>query len=439
MTVKTETDSEETHDHGARNVAYSLLVFLMLINVLNIVDRQLLHSLANYIIDDLKLSNAEFGLLAGIVFTLFYSIGGIIIGALADRTHRPRLLAAGLAMWSILTAVSGKAVGFWSMFFPRLFIGVGESTATPTSLSMLADRFPQKQLGFASGFYYLGVPIGAAGSLLVGGYLAPLIGWRGCFYLLGAIGLGFAAALLFLPETPRKGAVMDAQGKHVALPFLEILKTIFSTLKKSPALVCIIAAGTIYHIAIGAAAFDQPWFVKEHGFDKAEILVKAGWIAAPGGILGSLLGGWLGDEWQKRFASGRAMFLFWTSIILLPFFVIYRMSDPDSPFFWLGIFLGFFQLGLFYGPSFATVQELAPARIRASIIAFFILNLNLLGLGIGSFGTGKTIDMLIAAGHPQPYTLALIIFTLIAALSIPLFYIAGKRFHKDKDAMAQDA
>ena len=172
---------------------YGFLVFLTLLNVMNFVDRQLLASFANFIVPDLQLTNAEFGLLTGLTFITFYVVMGLFMGMLADMVHRPRLVAVGLLLWSALTAISGAARGFWSLAVPRMFIGVGESILTPTSMSMLADRFPTARLGFAAGFYYMGVPIGVGVSLLIVGYLGPTLGWRNCFYLLGAIGLVLAA------------------------------------------------------------------------------------------------------------------------------------------------------------------------------------------------------------------------------------------------------
>ena len=144
---------------------YGFLAFLTVLNVMNFVDRQLLQSFANFIVPELGLTNTQFGLLTGFAFILFYAFMGLFMGAAADMFHRPRLVAAGLALWSVLTAVSGAARGFVSLAIPRMFIGVGESVLTPTSMSMLSDRFPASKLGFAAGAYYMGVPIGVTASI----------------------------------------------------------------------------------------------------------------------------------------------------------------------------------------------------------------------------------------------------------------------------------
>ena len=140
---------------------YTFLGLLTIINVLNFVDRSLLASFANFIVPDLGLTDTEFGTLVGLAFLFFYSIMGLFMGVLADTMNRPRLIAFGVALWSLFTIASGAARGFITMAIPRMFIGVGESILTPSAISSLSDRFPESKMGFAIGFYYMGIPIGA--------------------------------------------------------------------------------------------------------------------------------------------------------------------------------------------------------------------------------------------------------------------------------------
>jgi MFS family permease len=415
---------------------YVFLCFLTILNVMNFVDRQLLASFANFIVPDLELSNAQFGLLTGLVFITFYAVMGLFMGALADMFNRPRLVAAGLALWSILTAASGMAKGFVSLAIPRMFIGVGESVLTPTSMSMLGDRFPPSKLGFAAGFYYMGVPVGVGISLLVAGYLGPAIGWRNCFYILGAIGIGLAIIMLFVKETPRKhmdetygGVVPEKQS------FRSITRLLWKTLSTSPALALTMGGGVALHFILGAAVFEQLWFVQERGYDRATIAQLTGWVAVGGGILGNLFGGMGSDWWQDNRSSGRPMFLFWIMLLLIPINIGYRMVDPGTFLFWLGVFCGYFQLGCFYGPTFSTVQELVPPEIRSTVVAFYLLMLNLIGLGLGITLSGFVIDYMMEVNVHEPYTKTLITFTLLSASAIPLFYWAGKRFHRDRDRL----
>jgi MFS family permease len=414
--------------------SYVFLGFVTLLNVMNFVDRQLLASFANFIVPDLGLTNTQFGLLTGVVFIIFYSVMGLLMGAAADLFHRPRLIAAALALWSVLTMASGAARGFVSLAIPRALIGIGESACTPTSMSLLADRFPPRRMGFAAGIYYTGVPIGAGLSLVIAGTLGPAIGWRNCFYTLGAFGLALALVMLLVRETPRRGVGDQAvPAKPPAVG--EILVVLGRALRLSPALGLTIAGGVALHFVLGAAAFDQLWYVQERGFERAEIARLSGWIGIAGGLLGNLFGGLAGDWWQERTSHGRPMLLFWVMLVLAPVGIAYRLAAPDSPWFFIGIFAGFFQLGAFYGPTFSTVQELAPPRIRGTVVAFYILMLNLVGLGIGVTTAGIAIDLMKADGVASPYTWTLLAFTLLASLAIPLFFVAGRRFRADRDRL----
>ncbi len=415
---------------------YVFLCFLTLLNVMNFVDRQLLASFANFIVPDLNLTNAQFGLLTGLVFITFYAVMGLFMGALADMFHRPRLIAVGLALWSLLTAASGMAKGFISLAIPRTFIGVGESVLTPTSMSLMSDKFPPKKLGFAAGFYYMGVPVGVGISLMVAGYLGPAIGWRNCFYALGGLGIVLAGVMLFVKETPRKHLQNPPKnGVHEEQNFNKIVRLLWQTLSSSPALALTMAGGVALHFILGAAAFDQLWYVHERGFERAWIAQATGWIAVSAGILGNLFGGWGSDWWQNHRKSGRPMFLFWIMLLLIPINLAYRIVDPHSAMFWFGIFCGFFQLGCFYGPTFSTVQELVPPQIRSTVVAFYLLMLNLVGLALGITLSGFVIDYFIAEGIEEPYTKTLLAFTVLSATAIPLFYMAGKRFHRDRDLL----
>lgn len=431
---------EENQGASARD--YGFLMFLTLLNVMNFVDRQLLASFANWIVPDLGLTNTQFGLLTGLIFIFFYSVAGVFMGVLADRVNRTRLIAAGLALWSALTALSGMAKGFVSLAIPRLFIGVGESIMTPTAMSLLADRFPSSRLGFASGVYYMGVPIGVAMSLFVVAYLEPLLGWRGCFYALGGIGLVLAAIMFFMKETPRRHEVeaqkrqAEAEAAAVERPSVkEMLAILVAAFKRSPALLMTVLGGVAFHFVLGAATFEQLWFVQERGFDRTEIAELSGWLAFAGGIAGNLFGGAGGDIFLRKTGMGRPMFLFWIMLILTPISLYYRVVEPTSMFFLLGIFIGYFQLGCFYGPTFATVQELVPPQIRGTVVAFYILSLNFFGLGLGVTGGGIFVDWMIAESVAQPYTVTLLVFTALSLIAIPLFYFAGRRFERDREAL----
>ena len=413
--------------------AYRLLFFLTLLNLLNFVDRQLIASFSNFIVPDLGLTNAQYGFLTTIPFIVFYSVAGLFMGILADMVNRPRLIAFGVILWSVFTALTGAAKGFVSMALPRIFIGVGESILTPTSMSLLSDSFPSKRMGFAAGFYYMGVPIGVGVSLLIAGYLGESLGWRNCFYLLGGIGLALGLSALLFKDRPRKNIKEDEPQQTLSKDTtLEIVKTLYKALSTSSALRFTILAGVFYHIVLGASGFEQLWLVQERGFERSNIAQIVGWIGVFAGMAGNLIGGILSDWWQENTDQGRPMFLFWLALLTLPIGIYYRFVEPGTFIFWVGIVIGYFQLGCFFGPTFSTVQELVPDKIRATVVAFYILTLNLIGLTIGSWGGGVCADWMEAANFQEPYTMMLVVFSIISIISIPCYYMAGKRYKEDK-------
>lgn len=406
---------------GARSADLGLLILLCSLNALNFVDRNLLSSFANFLKPELGLTDAQYGLLTGLVFLAFYAVAGLFMGVLADRTNRPRLIAAATVVWSLLTAASGAARGFLSLAAPRALIGVGESALSPAALSLLADRISPNRLGLAAALYYLGVPIGAGASLLIAGYLGPTVGWRGCFYALGALGLLMAGSMLFVREPRHR----RAEGAAPQPTFGAQFKRLLAVLRQSPALIAIIVGGVFLHIAIGAAQFDQLWFTAERGFERAQVARLTGFITVGVGIAGNLFGGFAGDWWRRRMRSERPMLLFALMLLTFPLIVAYRLAPAGSPIFFIGVGAVVFQLSAFYGPTFATIQQLTPPDARATVTAFYILCLNVVGLGIGITGTGWAVDALRAADVAQPYTVAILAFTGLSVFAIPAFFLAG--------------
>ena len=413
--------------------AYRLLFLLTLLNLLNFVDRQLIASFANFIVPDLGLTDTQYGFLTTVPFIVFYSIAGLFMGVLADMVNIPKLIAFGVVLWSIFTALTGAAKGFISMALPRMFIGVGESILTPTSMSLLSDSFPSKKMGFAAGFYYMGVPIGVGVSLLIAGYLGESLGWRNCFYLLGGIGLILGLSALLFKDRKRQSNTPDNKNPTLSKESTaNIVKTLIKALKTSSALRFTIVAGVFYHIVLGASGFEQLWLVQERGYERSEIAQLVGWIGVFAGLSGNLIGGLLSDWWQENTNQGRPMFLFWLALLTLPIGIFYRFVEPGTSIFWIGIIIGYFQLGCFFGPTFSTVQELVPDNIKATVVSFYILTLNLIGLTIGSLGGGLCADILRSSGYLEPYTLMLVIFSIISIVSIPCYYLAGIKYKEDK-------
>ncbi|OUW81059.1 MAG: hypothetical protein CBD79_00220 [Gammaproteobacteria bacterium TMED219] len=409
----------------------SFLLFATILNVINFVDRQFLASFANFIIPDLQLTNTEFGLLTGVVFIFFYTVAGLFVGTLADRYNRTKIIGVGVIIWSFFTAISGLAKNFITLAIPRLFIGIGESAMTPTTMSILADRYEIKKLGFAAGFYYMGVPLGVGVSLILAGYLGPVIGWRGCFYLIGSIGIVLGIAMLFVKDSPRQNQTNIREKKS----FAQMISLLFKVLGSSKSLILTIAAGTVYHLNLGASVFDQVWAIQDKGLDRAAFAQASGWIFTIFGILGSVFGGTFSDWTLKKYNLPRTWFLLILTLLSMPF-AFTRYLDPDGTLFWVGICVAAFGLGCFYGPVFAVIQELVPYSIRGTIVGFNLVCLNLLGFVPGSIIAGVVLDTMLASEAEMPYTQTLVAFSVMFLILGPiLYYFAGKYYQSDKAAL----
>ena len=374
----------KNHNESVRAADVGFLLLLTLLNVISYIDRQMIASFANWIVPELGLSNFEFGLVTGIAFLFFYAIGGLFMGVVADRVNRTRLIALGLGLWSLLTVFSGAARSLVSLVVPRMFIGVGESILTPAALSLLGDRFPVRWQGLVVGIYGMGVSIGLAASLFVVAYVEPWLGWRGCFYALGAIGLILALLMLFLKETPRKVSASELAAAQKSFSLKAALGSLRELLIASPSLMATIFGSMLFSLILGASGFEQLWLVQERGFDRSEIAAITAWISIFAGILGSLVGGYGGDLFLRWTGVGRPAFLALIMICLAPMTLAYRMVDQDCLWFWAGVFAMYFQVGCFYAPAFATIQELVPANKRATVFGFVVLMIQLVGAGIGN-------------------------------------------------------
>lgn len=407
--------------------SYWILFFLLLLNILNMLDRTLLIAFGPQIVDDLELSDTQYGLLTGFVFNTFYCFFGLLMGTLADRVNRVRLIAFGLIIWSGLTAVSGAAKNFYQIGLARLFVGIGESVMTPSAISIMADLFPNEKRGAAAGIYYLGIPFGGGGAFFIAGILGPTWGWRNCFYFLGAIGISATLFLLALRDPPRGVWDRESQensGDSSKQSFIKVLSNIVEILKGSRALIWILLGSIAIHIPIGAGAFNMIWMQSERDFDES-VAILYGVYSTIFMTIGMLSGGLLSDVYTRHFRGGRARFLALFMLALTPFTVGFRFWDPESIFFYIGLSAILIFGGAFFGPAFSLVQDLCPPRSRGVMTAVALVAMNFLGVGSGALILGMSSDIMREMGLSEPYTYALLACDLIGALTIPCFYIAS--------------
>ena len=393
--------------------AWGLLFFLTALNILNFVDRMIIASVAPLLMADLHLSRAQIGLLTGFGFVFFYTLVGLFLGMAADRFKRLPLIGAGLVLWSAMTAVSGWARSFIQLAIPRIFVGVGEATLTPASISMLSDAFPPRRLGTAIGVYYAGIPLGLATALISSSYIAPRFGWRFSFFALGALGLIATAFLALLREPARRRAAASGPVAPAARPSMkELLRDLSGALVGRPALSLALLGGALLCYGSGAALLGVTWLVEERGFKYSDAAFRAGVVAVIAGFAGNIAGGAFADAMARRFRSGRL----WSLVIMTAFFTIpawlFYTVTPGTPLFYACWLLTSAGTTAWFGPLFSAYQELSPLQTRSTIVAFALLVLNLLGVGPGPLFTGMIGDAR-GLGYGLLISLAITAFAII--------------------------
>ena len=140
--------SENIKSLSVRNYALGILV---IVYTFNFIDRNILSILLQSIKTDLNLSDTSLGLLSGFAFAAFYATLGIPIAKYADRGNRRNLISISLAIWSLMTALSGLAQNFLHLLVARIGVGIGEAGCSPPAHSMISDYFPANKRSTALG------------------------------------------------------------------------------------------------------------------------------------------------------------------------------------------------------------------------------------------------------------------------------------------------
>lgn len=430
------------------SVAYSwYIVFLcMVAYIFSFIDRQVIALLVEPIRADLHISDTGFSLLHGLAFAIFYAIMGLPIARLADTRSRPLIIAAGIFIWSIATAVCGMAKNFWQLFFARMAVGVGEAALSPAAYSMISDSFPKSRLGLALGIYSIGSFIGAGLAYLIGGAAIewvsqfgeislPVIGivkpWQMTFFMVGIPGI-IISALFFLTirDPARKGVTTAGQAGYPVTEVLAYIRTHRITFASH-----YLGFGLLSLSLFALLSWAPAFFIRNYGLSPKEVGVYLGSMVLIGNTAGALFSGWLTDFFTRR---GHANAAFRSGIagglgLVIPAALFSSAGGMVVTFLIFGLAMFFASFPM--ATSAAALQVMAPNQMRAQVTAFFFLFMNSLGITGGSMLVALSTDYLFRDDIAVGYSMSLIAASSGVAGALILFY-GLKHFSRTAELLA---
>jgi len=365
--------------------SYYALALLMFVYVMNFLDRQIIYILFPLIKKEMAFSDLQLALLGGTSFAIFYTILGIPFGRLADKGSRTKLIAVGLAIWSLFSGLTGFAEGFWSLFFCRVMVGVGEATLGPAAISLLADYFPPAKRATVTSIYSMGIAVGAGMAAIFGGYLSQ-IGWREAFYIVGFPGVFFALLVFLLREPQRTKTVAATEENFTSAADWKSL-----LFNKAFVLLC------LGYAFLGLATnnmsiWGATYLNRLYNIPIPQIGYWFGILTLVAGIPATLLGGVIADQFRKRGRGGRMLYGAILSIISMFLWLVILFNDNFSLIIPAGFVLLFAALA-WLGAAAADATEIAGANLRGLAVAIYFFTVNIFAYVIGGLGIGKLNDL----------------------------------------------
>jgi MFS family permease len=378
--------------------AWYALALLVVIYILNFLDRTIIYILLPLIKKEMEFSFFQTALISSTAFVIFYTVLGIPFGRLADKGSRKKIIAFGVAVWCLFSGLTAFSTGFWSIFLCRLMVGVGEATLGPAAISLLSDFFPASRRATVTSIYSMGIAIGAGLAALLGGTLSQF-GWRTAFMIVGFPGIVLAILVYLLkePESTQAAAESAAgQGDWKAL----LTNRTFVMLCLGYALFGL----ATNNLSIWGATF----YLTVHKFDLATIGFWGGALTLLAGIPATLFGGAIADRFRRWSPGGRLIYGSLLSLVSMPVWLVLIFTDSipliiASNLLLLGAALGWL------GAAAADATEIAGVKLRGLAIAIYFFSVNIAAYLVGSTLIGILNDKLGASVDPSMMRYALLV------------------------------
>jgi MFS family permease len=398
--------------------SYYALSVLTLMNFLNYIDRQTLPAVAPAMQRELGLTDTEIGAMEAALL-LSFTVLAPLFGRLGDRYSRTRLMAAAAIVWSLATgltawvdrwpvlppalqlhlpffgllALSSVALGLCSV---RALVGIGESSYSTITPTLIADYFPLKRRATALGVFQAAIPMGFALGYVLGAVLAHYFGWRLAFMLVGLPGLIVSIFVWKLRE-PKRGEHDPPPTKATSGVRQSWWRTTKQILMTRDWLLST-AGYTALTFVLGAfATWATLMLARDKHMSETGAAVVLGVVTLLAGAAGTFGGGWIADRVVARRRNGYFLVCAVSSLLaVIPAGIALITHRPG--FFLPAIFFAVALLFINNAPFHAILVNSVPPAIRASAMALNIVVIHACGDVISRFGVGKLSDSL-AAGN----------------------------------------
>jgi MFS family permease len=416
------TDRQAGQSWGA---SYSLFL-LFLANLLNIADRSLLGIVVDPVKADLLLSDTQMSIVSGTAFVVFNLVVGILIAGWVDRGNRKRILVAGVAVWSGATALTGLSEGFYSLAATRALVGIGEATAFPVAISMIADLFVPERRARAVGLFQSSVFAGVVIGSIAAGVLAAAYGWRSMFVICGVVGFGLVVLMMVTMREPQRGRHDQADAfaqrpPKLGAAVLQLLRVRGFAL---------LTLGTGIGSMLGAVlpVWAPTFLLRSHDVALANVGALIGPTVGLGGITGTIAAGMLASRLARR--RGSELHGLLVPVVALPlsipFYLIFCFA-PSLAVTMIAATIMNFLLASGSSPCFAAAIALAPATMRGVAATVLLAATGSLGSAVAPLIVGMLSDTLMPNLQGESLRYAMASMTVVPLISAAILWLAYRR------------
>lgn len=404
--------------------AWIVLGLLTLIYICSFVDRQIIAVLATQIQEEMQMSNMQVGLLYGTAFSFIYAFCGIPMGRLADMYSRKIIIVCGLAVWSMMTYISGFATSLTFLIIARLAVGVSESALSPAVYSLLSDYFKPEQRATVFSIYASGIFGGIGVAFLVGGTVAQLYDWRMALKVVGLPGLFLALiAWWVIREIPR-GITQTKARYHVDMSMKEVLGYI---LKKRTLIFHFFGFSFLAMTGYTVLGFIGTVLKEVHG--ARDLIPFYGWFMLATGA-SVMLSGKAADMLARRWGPSRRFVMgIVAGMACLPLYYIGLFAETGwAALVWVGS--ANVISSSYNGVAAALIQYLVKPNMRALAGGLYLFVISVIGFGIGPPLTGWLMDA-VFTGSYGPSMALMAVITGCGVLGSICFLFAMNSYDQD--------